>query len=317
VKELFFSNKFWPVFSLLFGIGIGLQLANGLTWTRHLRRMAGLFLFGLMLLILFDGNQILIRYSILGCVVYLFRYASQRWLLFLAGIFLLLASFDRPLCEAFGISLHGVGGRATFLDSVRSNFAGTVVGLASPAYYLMRMNEILVMFIFGLYVAKSNVLGSPTEKRWLQHATWLGLSLGFTGTLLPQSLGLNLSNGGLVSKGADRLVMLLSNDAMAIGYGASVFRLAGQLTWLAPAGRMALTNFLSQWVILRMLFDPLFGGMQGKHSHLFGATVCLAIFAAQVLCSRWWLQRFDHGPFEWIWRKIEGKDRPTRQRLVT
>ena len=320
VKELLFSNKFWPIFSLLFGIGIGLQLANGLTWTRHLRRMAGLFLFGLMLLILFDGNQILVRYSILGCVVYLFRHASQRWLLFLAGFFLILASFDRPLCEAFSISLHGVGGRATFLDSVRSNFTGTVVGLASPAYYLMRMNEILVMFVFGLYVAKSNVLGywtSPTKERWLQYAMWLGLALGLTGTLLLQFLGLGLSNGGLVSKGVDRLVMLLSNDAMAIGYAASVFRLAGQLTWLAPAGRMALTNFLTQWVILRMLFDPLFGGMQGKHSHLFGAAVCLAIFAAQVLWSRWWFQRFTLGPFEWIWRKIEGKDRPTRQCLVT
>ena len=80
---------------------------------------------------------------------------------------------------------------------------------------------------------------------------------------------------------------------------------------------MALTNFLTQWVILRMLFDPLFGGMQGKHSHLFGAAVCLAIFAAQVLWSRWWFQRFTLGPFEWIWRKIEGKDRPTRQCLVT
>jgi uncharacterized protein len=320
VKELFFSNKFWPVFSLLFGIGIGLQLANGLTWARHLRRMVGLFLFGLVLLILFDGNQILVRYSILGCVVYLFRHASQRWLLFLVGIFLILASFDRPLCEAFGISLHGVGGRATFLDSVRSNFAGTVGGLASPAYYLMRMNEVLVMLIFGLYVARSNVLRSSTsstEERWLQYAMWLGLALGLTGTVLPQFLGLGLSNGGLFSKVMGRFVMLLSNDAMAIGYAASVFRLAGQLTWLAPAGRMALTNFLTQWFILRMLFDPLFGGMQGKHSHLFGAALCLAIFAAQVLLSRWWLQRFAHGPFEWMWRKIEGQERSTRQCSVT
>ena len=311
VKELFFSNKFWPIFSLLFGIGVGLQLARGLTWTRHLRRMAGLFLFGLMLLVFFDGNQILVRYSILGCVVYLFRHASQRWLLFLAGTFLLFASFDRPLCEAFGISLHGVDGRATFLDSVRSNFAGTAAGLASPAYYLMRMNEILAMFIFGLYVAKSNLLRSstpPTERRWLQQAQWLGLALGLMGTLWHQFRDLSPANDGLVSKGVGRLIMLLSNDAMAIGYAATVFRLAGQLTWLAPAGRMALTNFLSQWAILRLLFDPLFLGMQRKHGHLFGVALSMAIFAAQVLWSRWWFHRFEHGPVEWLWRRIEGKD---------
>ena len=311
VKELFFSNKFWPIFSLLFGIGVGLQLASGLTWIRHLRRMAGLFLFGLILLVFFDGNQILVRYSILGCVVYLFRHASQRWLLFLAGTFLILASFDQPLCEAFGISLHGVDGRATFLDSVRSNFAGTAAGLASPAYYLMRMNEILAMFILGLYVAKSNMLGSstpPTERRWLQHAQRLGLALGLTGTFLHRFLDFAPANDCLVSKVVGRFVMLLSNDAMAIGYAASVFRLAGQLDWLAPAGRMALTNFLSQWAILRLLFDPLFLGMQGKHSHLFGVAVCIAIFAAQVLWSRLWFHRFKHGPVEWLWRRIEGKD---------
>ncbi len=282
VKELFFSNKFWPIFSLLFGIGIALQLARGLTWARHLRRMAGLFLFGLMLLIVFDGNQILVRYSILGCVVYLFRHASQRRLLLLAGIFLIFASFDRPLCEAFGVSLHSVdGSRATFLDSVRSNLAGTAAGLASPAYYLMRMNEILVMFLFGLYIAKSNLLASrtpPTER--LTYAQRVGLTLGLTGTLLHQFLDTAPANGGIISKGVSRFVMLLSNDAMAIGYAASVFRLSKQLTWLAPAGRMALTNFLSQWAILRLLFDPLFLGMQGKHSHLFGFAVCIAIFAA-------------------------------------
>jgi uncharacterized protein len=321
VKELFFSNKFWPIFSLLFGIGVALQLARGLTWTRHLRRMAGLFLFGLLLLILFDGNQILLRYSILGCVVYLFRHASQRWLLFLTGIFLMFASFDRPLCQAFGVSLHGADRlRSTFFDSLRSNLAGTAAGLASPAYYLMRMNEILVMFFFGLYLARSYLLASttpPTERRRLQYAQRFGLALGLTGTLLHQFLDWAPATSGLVSQGVGRFVMLLSNNAMAIGYAASVFRLAGQLTWLAPAGRLALTNFLSQWAVLRLLFDPLFLDMQGKHSHLFGVAVAIAIFAAQVLWSGWWLQQFKHGPVEWLWRRLEGKDSLHDKCMVT
>ncbi|MBS1982897.1 MAG: DUF418 domain-containing protein [Bdellovibrionales bacterium] len=310
LKDLLFSNKFWPIFSLLFGVGIALQLQHGLTWTRHLRRMSGLFLFGLILLIVFDGNQILVRYAILGCVLYFFRNSSQRSLLFLAAIFLVLASVDRPLCETLGLSLHGVEGRATFLDSLRSNLAGTVAGLASPAYYLMRMNEILVMFFFGLYLAKSNNIpgsGAPPERTRLQSAQRIGLTLGLMGTLAHHFLNLAPANAGLVLKAADRSVMLLSNDAMAIGYAASICLLSHQLGWLAPAGRMALTNFLTQWAILRLLFDPLFLGMKGKHSHLFGLALSIAIFGAQVLWSKWWLQRYKHGPAEWLWRKMEGK----------
>ena len=29
-----------------------------------------------------------------------------------------------------------------------------------------------------------------------------------------------------------------------------------------------------------------------------------AVFALQVLCSRWWLARFRFGPFEWAWRSL-------------
>jgi uncharacterized protein len=26
------------------------------------------------------------------------------------------------------------------------------------------------------------------------------------------------------------------------------------------------------------------------------------IFTGQVICSRWWLERFRFGPLEWLWR---------------
>jgi uncharacterized protein len=75
-----------------------------------------------------------------------------------------------------------------------------------------------------------------------------------------------------------------------------------RLSPLAWAGRMALTNYMMQVVLLDVLFTP----------HGFGFTVpallvipgAITLFGLQVATSRWWLSRFRSGPLEWIWRSF-------------
>jgi uncharacterized protein len=33
-------------------------------------------------------------------------------------------------------------------------------------------------------------------------------------------------------------------------------------------------------------------------------SIGFAIYGAQVLSSRWWLERFRFGPLEWLWRML-------------
>ena len=78
---------------------------------------------------------------------------------------------------------------------------------------------------------------------------------------------------------------------------------AGQrlLGWLAPAGRMALTNYLMQSVIASAVFYGYglgWWGMPRAQQVVF----VLVVFGLQVLFSRWWLARFRYGPMEWLWR---------------
>lgn len=86
---------------------------------------------------------------------------------------------------------------------------------------------------------------------------------------------------------------------------------AGQrlLGWLAPAGRMALTNYLMQSVIASAFFYG-YGlghwGMPRAQQALF----VLVVFALQVLLSHWWLARFRYGPMEWLWRWMTYGTRP-------
>jgi len=86
---------------------------------------------------------------------------------------------------------------------------------------------------------------------------------------------------------------------------------AGQrlLGWLAPAGRMALTNYLTQSVVASAFFYG-YGlghwGMPRAQQVVF----VLVVFGLQVLLSHWWLARFRYGPMEWLWRWMTYGTRP-------
>ncbi|UWX03681.1 DUF418 domain-containing protein [Pseudoxanthomonas sp. NC8] len=76
------------------------------------------------------------------------------------------------------------------------------------------------------------------------------------------------------------------------------------LGWLAPAGRMALTNYLLQSIICTLLFYGYGLGYFEQLPRSWQIPFALGLFALQVLCSRWWLQRFRFGPAEWLWRSL-------------
>ena len=87
-----------------------------------------------------------------------------------------------------------------------------------------------------------------------------------------------------------------------------------RLLVLAPVGRMALTNYLSQTVISLFIYYGFGLGMMGKLSPAGTIGLTLAIFCAQVAFSHWWLARFRFGPAEWVWRSLTyGKAQPMRQ----
>jgi uncharacterized protein len=76
------------------------------------------------------------------------------------------------------------------------------------------------------------------------------------------------------------------------------------LAWAAPAGRMALTNYLMQTVLQSLIFYGWGLGLIGRFGLIFVFPVSLAIFVLQIFYSRWWLARFRFGPVEWLWRSL-------------
>lgn len=167
---------------------------------------------------------------------------------------------------------------------------------------------VLGLFLLGAWFIRAGVMTDPAAHlrlfRWL---AWLGIPLGIglsvAGVLLAPS-HLRGQNDAAFQVGMG--LGLLGSLAASLGYiGAIVLGLHGRLRrWLAllaPAGRMALTNYIAQSVIGTWVFYG-YGLGQWGMPRAQQLLYVLLVFALQVLASRWWLARFRYGPLEWLWR---------------
>lgn len=196
-QRFFFEQKFWRLFSLLFGVGFALQLLRstergGGFITVYVRRLAVLLSFGLLHYLIYPGD-ILVPYAIVGLALLFFRDLSPARLLVLAALLLLVhpvAEFARPRDRQIAparpvdpiarIHLRGgpdvqyrarTGSAATLPDRLRlrAGRAGDIwIARAKrlPSHHLdprthWRGSEswpvYLAMFLLGLYAGKRRV----------------------------------------------------------------------------------------------------------------------------------------------------------------
>jgi uncharacterized protein len=121
------------------------------------------------------------------------------------------------------------------------------------------------------------------------------------------------------TSGAATAIGMLAGLGMCLGYVAWILRglaspFAAALRWVAPAGRMALTNYLGQSIVCTLIFYGYGLGWFEQLPRAWQVPFVLALFAVQVLCSRWWLARFRFGPMEWLWRAATYGQLPAMRR---
>jgi len=111
----------------------------------------------------------------------------------------------------------------------------------------------------------------------------------------------------------------VGTKALSFFYAAAVVLLAQGETWkdllapLAAVGRMALSNYLFQSLIVAIIIYPYGFGLFGRFGPTQGVILAFLIFPLQVLLSVWWIRRFRFGPVEWLWRTLTyGKLQPMR-----
>ncbi len=120
-----------------------------------------------------------------------------------------------------------------------------------------------------------------------------------------------------------RILEACSYVPLAFSYGAALLlilqsrRISKMMSFIAPLGQMSLTNYLSQSLILGLIFYGYGFGLFGKLSPTEGGVIGLAIYGAQIIISIVWLRLFRFGPCEWLWRSMTyGRLQPMKRRGV-
>lgn len=339
MREALFAGKFNSMFSLLFGIGFTIQytrmqqLDPDNATALYLRRLAVLFLFGVIHACTFWPGDVLHTYALLGFVLVLgLRRVSDRGILALIVACLLypvlsgllrLAVFTKELTaqrvrldQSFEASNNLAYGQGSFVDMVHENlrvmahFYGDWLNLwGMLGWYVMLGMTMLIGVLAG-------------RRRWVQRAgelqpqirrlTWWALAIGLgCGVAFTAIFELNRAPGPSPIKIVGSVCFSLSRLALMIFYVLVIVRIAqGERgrRWLAPwaaAGRMPLTNYLMQTAICLLLFQHWGIGLWMKVGPTLGLVLSLAIFfGIQVPWSLWWLKRHERGPLEAFWARV-------------
>jgi uncharacterized protein len=75
-------------------------------------------------------------------------------------------------------------------------------------------------------------------------------------------------------------------------------------TWLSQIGKMTLTNYLAQNVLIFFLFSGSGFGLVNKLNIKVYYLIALTVYFIQIVFSNWWLKKYQFGPVEWLWRCI-------------
>ena len=326
--------KFLTLFSVLFGIGFAIQAerveARGEGFTAvYVRRALLLALFGVAHALLLYPAEVLMPYAVAGLILL----SMRRWpaaTLLRGAIAILVAAtlwsfvLGQVVGDSWGayqharrqlvaivsgdeeawpreLLVHRAGGFADLLRLHASLYAEILF------YFLILMLwRTLGLFMAGAALVRSGWLARATATQWRRVAA-AGLGIGIPLSLL--ATGLQAAElVGERSFGIASLLHELVAFLLAAGFAAAAFVLRERASqrWLwttiEAAGRMPLTNYIGQSLVMALLAKPWGLDLYGRFGGPMLSILAVTVFTMLALSSRAWLSRYRMGPLEWLWR---------------
>ncbi|WP_084370339.1 DUF418 domain-containing protein [Microbispora sp. ATCC PTA-5024] len=274
VVGLLVEQRFFPIFSLLFGVGFSLLLESAEARTGRprvvlLRRLLVLLAVGLVHMFALWRGDVLTVYAIVGLVVLLPSTWLPRWAV--AGL--------APVLLAAGLLAFG-GGFALVPGLFLLGSALVRYGVADR---IERSPRVPAALALAFAAAAAPALWWQTGTRVTDPE--FGLSMGVAGLLI----------AGVYVCGLPALLHTPVRPLLR-----AVF---------APLGRMALTNYLTATVLV-LAVARVIGGVPQNWPVSTVLAIAGAILAVQWAVSAAWLRRYRYGPLEWLWRWATWGRRP-------
>ncbi|TLF59424.1 DUF418 domain-containing protein [Nocardia cyriacigeorgica] len=325
----FFLGKFYVLFAFLFGYSFTLQIAaaeraGAAPVPRLLRRCAALLLIGLAHVCLLWIGDILTLYALLCAILVLLRKIRPRTAV-IAGVVLYVMVAAPAFAPGRG---GGVGSLGEFFDlaTFRSGFLGSPADVfatqveTGPIFALFTIVgqgfTSMGMFLLGMAAGKVRLFEDAERlRRWTPRALVIGVVVGLpvsTATVVVHTL-----RGGVPTYlyGLQELL----NPALTVLYIAAIVWLAqsshaASVGRLAPAGRMAASNYIGQSAVMAVVFTG-YGFALGDRIPPFAVlAIAVVTYLVQLWVSERWLRGHSYGPVEWVLRAATYRQWPAWRR---
>ena len=302
--EIFIDQKFMGLFSMLFGAGIMLFIERAETRAArpvllNLWRNVLLLGIGILHMMLWDGD-VLVSYALSAFFLVALRKLSPRLLIAVGALVFLLsvpnALLMQYLANTADVSLAGTWESGDI--SAQPN--GLMEWLLIAGFFARALG--LILMGAGLY--RLGFMNGSMSARTYKLTAAIGLGIG-----------LPLAAAGVIATALDgysrevafvgEIPNILGTIPASLGYMSLIILWDKRpINWLKrrllAAGRMALTNYLSQTVLGVLLLTILLADVTVNRSGIL--LFCLVVWVLQLWWSQAWLNRFRFGPAEWLWR---------------
>lgn len=329
----FFMFKSYSLFALMFGYGFGRQQRaaeaqeTGIA-ARHARRMLGLLLLGLLNAAFLFYGDILVVYSLLGSLLYLFRdtepRALRRWafgfyalqivivLLLLLGTLVLnlpdnAAMLREALAETAQVTDQRVAGFSAsgFFEVADVRFGAWAEDFAF--FIALQGLGAAAFILYGLYASRVGLFDDLDAPRW-SRARRIHLPLG----VLLAGVGGWLMVGSAHER---ELAFVFGTVLIVVGSPFSTMGYLGLLAawlrrgaspirdFLGRAGGASLTAYLLQGLLMSWVFSGYGLGLVGKLSVAAYVPIGAAAALASLLFVGVWRKRHEWAPVEMLLRR--------------
>lgn len=277
LHRVFIVDKFWPLFSFLFGLGFAMQITRADSRGQNLvslyrRRLLALLLFGLangLLLLQLWRGEILHRYALCGFLLLLFRRSSPRTLLLAAALCMLIPGVYAAVLDgrralrlsdpqtatqavqeearralasrADNAEYERIARHGDYFALMERRAYGSYRSYSSLRFYLHQLEFPFALFLVGLYAGRRQVFENLSANLPLiRQVMWWGLGLGLAGQGI-WFVSEKLSNPAwpYFTRHAGSLVEPFADTALSFGYAAAVVLLVQRIPWKRVVSPMA------------------------------------------------------------------------------
>lgn len=313
VLAALFHNKFYVLFSFLFGYSLTMQFraaerAGVSGRARTVRRCLALMALGAVHAVFFFIGDVLFGYGAIGLILLLLSGLRPRAAVWTAAG---LLGFAAVAMTVMSLLTDVEGGSADpaehtrDLDAMRAGwgeaaawrweqFSGNM-----PQYLVFGVVAVLPLFLLGLAAGKIRLLEDPARYRgWLPRVQLIGFGVGAPVSILGALFHWPLLAGP----------SLLTAPLLSAAYAATLLRVLHARPRVAeifaPAGKIAATTYISQSVITSLIFTGYGFALAGRLNDWAIVAIALAIYATQLYLARIYVRRHRYGPIEWLLRAI-------------